>query len=539
MQQKMKSRLLLVCFQILIFPLFALASHAEDSLGWQIRGRSETLLEWQDVSGNSSSFVDEGMTWRQDLSLSLQKQIEQGLVGIDLGGRGTNNEQVDDRDMRLLYLQGYLRTRTWLFELGDVAASYSPMVLSTSARGAKVEYRSKDRDAGWDFSLMGGIQKATWEEIYDASRDESADRYVAGVNSTWKHAPAQSIGVAFSFVRDDPATVKSGGMLALDPAEAKTLGVEWDWRFNRYLTVRGETALTYTDSNTRDDAGEDTAGAVRIKVYTKPLPRSLRSNFLYERFDTEFKPIIASATSDRERFENDTEWMVNRELRMRLTLKQSRDNLDGSLGGTLTTRDAVLYASYRPDWLKRGDFGLRLQGQRSKGRNADQGLQAVQADFNYRPQGAWRYGAGLIYTFIDDDADGAEDQKIGTLRGTVGWRKRFAEGHQMRVTVGLDGNFINKDSGDLMGLGGRLDLGYDVGNLWSMDLFLSTRSNRNDATADTRFTTYQFRTNYHPGGDRSKSIRLTAERREYSSDDATADQDYQEHLVRLAYLFSF
>jgi hypothetical protein len=72
-----------------------------------------------------------------------------------------------------------------------------------------------------------------------------------------------------------------------------------------------------------------------------------------------------------------------------------------------------------------------------------------------------------------------------------------------------------------------------------VDLFSSTKFNNNEDAADTQYITYQLRADYHPGGDRAKAIRLSAERREYDSDDAAADQDYQEHLVKLAYLFSF
>jgi hypothetical protein len=535
MNYKFKYSLFVIFCHFLLFPTLTFATPAADSDGWQLRGRSETLLEWQDVSGNSGSSLDEGTTWRQELSVAIQKQIEKGQIGLDLRGRATDNEQVDDRDARLMYLHGYLKTEKWHLELGDVAGSYNPLVLSTSAKGVKVDYQAGSRDEGWNASFIAGLQKPSWEEAYDSSSDESVDRYVAGVNGSWNHAPAQSLGATVSFIKDDTATEVTG----IGAAEAKTAGIEWNWRFNRYLSIRGETAYTQTDDDTSDALGSEDAGAIRLKVYTKPIPRSLRSNFRYERLGTDYKPIIASASADRQRIENDTEWMINREFKVRLTLKHSQDNLDGSLGDTLVTRDGSLYFTYRPDWMKRGDFGLRLQGKQSSGRGSDQHMQIVAVDFINRPKSGWRYGTSYILTLIDDNAATAEDQQINTLRGTIGWKKRLADDHMVRATLTLDGNFINKDSGDQTSLGGRVDLGYDAGNLWSMDLFASTKSNGNDAAADTQYVSYQFRTDYHPGSDRSKSIRLSAERREYGSDDAAADQDYQEHLVKLSYLFTF
>ena len=535
MNNAMKCLPLIIFIQLFFAGGVLFAADPADNQSWQVRGRSESYLEWQNVNGNSGSSLDEGTTWRQELSVALQKQIEKGRIGLDFRGRATNNEQVDNRDARLMYLHGFMKTEKWNLELGDVAGSYNPLVLSTSARGAKVDYQSGNRDQGWSATFIGGIQKPSWEETYETSSDDSVDRYVAGVNGRWNHAPAQSLGATASFIKDDAATAVNG----MAPAEAKTAGVEWNWRFNRYLSVRGETAYTQNDADTDDNVDSNDAGAIRLKVYTKPIPRSLRSNFFYERLGSDYKPIIASASADRERIENDTEWMISREFKVRLTLKHSQDNLDGALGDTLITRDGALYLTYRPDWMKRGDFGLRMQGKQSSGRGSDQHMQIVSVDFNNRPKSGWRFGTSYILTLIDDNASGAEDQQIDTLRGILGWKRRLADDHMVRATVTLDGNFINKDSGDQTSLGGRVDVGYDAGNLWSMDLLASTKNSGNDVSADTQYINYQFRADYHPGSDRSKSIRLSAERREYESDDVTTDQDYQEHLVKLAYLFTF
>ncbi|PLX97495.1 MAG: hypothetical protein C0620_00680 [Desulfuromonas sp.] len=506
---------------------------AEESL-WTLRGRSESEIAWQEVKGRSDSTMDEGTTWRQELSLNLSRTLKNGQMGLDIRGRATNNEQIDNRDARLLYLHGYWQTPQWNLELGDVAGTYNPLVFTSSVKGIKLAYKTGDHDHGWEHTLIGGLQKPTWEQLYDYKSDESVDRYIAGFNTSWQYAPAQTLGATLSYVKDDASTVQ-GGDLAMAAVEAQTAGVDWNWRFNRYLTLRGETAMTHSDDNlTNHDAG-----AIRLKIVTKPIPRAVRSTFFYERLDTEFKPIIASASSDRERFENDTEWMISRELKLRITLKHSHDNLDGAKEDTLVTRDGVVYLEYRPDWLKRADFGLRSQFKRNVGSGADQDMQICELDFNYRPTSGWRYGLGWIFTNIDEHVVTSEDQRINTLRGTIGWKKRFANDHMFRSTIRLDGHFVNKDSGDQESVGGSIDLGYDAGDLWSTDFTASTKDSYNDESTDNSYTSYQFRANYHPGSDRSKAIRLTAERREYDSEGSDTDQDYQEHLVKLAYLVSF
>ena len=203
MNNTMKCLPLIILVQLVFAGGVLFAADPAANQDWQIRGRSETLLEWQEVIGNSNSSLDEGTTWRQELSLALQKQIETGQMGLDLRGRATNNEQVDARDARLMYLHGYLKTEKFHLQLGDVAGSYNPLVFSTSARGAKLDYQSGSRDEGWNASFIGGIQKASWEETYETSSDDSVDRYVAGVNGSWNHAPAQSLGATVSLIKDD------------------------------------------------------------------------------------------------------------------------------------------------------------------------------------------------------------------------------------------------------------------------------------------------------------------------------------------------
>ena len=531
------SKILSVAFALMVLTpgvMFAANNGADQD--WQVRGRSETTLEWHDTIGRSDSGVDEGTHWRQELSIGFSKKLEKGKMGLDLRGRATDDKQIDNRDARLMFLHGYLQWEQFNLEVGDVAASFNPLVFSGGARGGKIGYTVGSYDKGWDFTFLSGVQKASWEEVYDSSSDDSVDRYVTGVNAAWKHAPAQEVATSFSWVKDDESSIITGGAA---PVEAKTVGVDWNWRFNRYLTLKGETAFARTDSDTDDLEGSDDDTAIRIKVLTKPIPRAVRSTFFYERLGSDYKPIIASASSDRERYENDTEWMVNRQVKLRLTLKHSRDNLDGALDGTQVIRDGAFYASYRPDWMKRSDFGLRSQLKRMTGRGSDQRLLLSSLDFNFRPKSGWRYGVSWLNTNIDDDAAGAEDQIINTLRGTLGWKKRLSDDHLIRASVRLDGNFINRDSGKQRSLGGRIDCGYDAGNLWSTDLAASTKNSDTDGVdADNTFISYQFRANYHPGEDRSKAIRLTVERREYAYDDATSD-DYQEHIAKLSYLFTF
>lgn len=508
---------------------------------WKLRGRSETVVEWKDYNSDGST-IDKETRWRQELSLSLSRKVKTGSFGLDLRGRATDDENIDSKDARLLYLNGYFRTKNSSLEVGDVAASFNPLVLSASLKGTKVNYQSGDSREGWKTSFLGGIQKASWDAIYDEDDQEGYDRYIAGIHQENYFGTGKKLTFSSAFVTDDKNTdADDATRLETSPAEAVTIGTSWDWRFNRYVTTRGEAGFTSSDENTDDSKSDETAGAVRIKLMTKPHKKYLRSNFLYERIDTDYKPFSSSAATDREKFENDSTIMLNRQVKIRLTLKESRDNLDGSLNGTLTTDDGVFYLTLRPDWLKRGDFGLRNQFKRTHGRGTDQRINIHQADFSFRPKSGWKYGLSWIYTDINEHSDAVdgvtpEDQDIHTVRTTVGWNKRFSNDHLFRSTVRLDGNFIERDSGRQRTTGGKIDLGYDAGKYFSGDLSAGTNKTYRDASEDGQYTAYEIRGSYHPGGDRSKALRLSASKRQtYTGSETTST----ENTAKLSYLFSF
>jgi hypothetical protein len=155
-----------------------------------------------------------------------------------------------------------------------------------------------------------------------------------------------------------------------------------------------------------------------------------------------------------------------------------------------------------------------------------------------RPKPGWRYGAAYIFTDIDDNASGAVDQRINAIRGTLGWLKRFSEERVLRSTINLDYRYISEESGSQNNLGGKIDMGYDGGKSWSADLLAQTSQSNRAMSDNTKYSAYQVRGTYHPGGDSTKSWRLSAEERLYGSDTSSTDQTYNEDVIEISYLFS-
>ncbi|WP_300674494.1 hypothetical protein [Desulfoluna sp.] len=530
------SSLILITFGFL-FSGLALAKEPEKggTPSWKITGRSETTVEWKESDAPDTT-LDEGTSFRQELSVGLARRRDGKSLGVNLRGRATNDKQVDDRDARLLYLNGYYRTSKASVELGDVAASFNPMVLSTALKGTKVGYKSGTTSKGWEARAIGGIVKSSWYDIYGPDDTDSVDRYVTGLKALGNFGTGKRIAFAAAAVTDkeNDDLSEADKKNALAPSEAITSGILWDWRFNRYFSTRGETAFTRSDAN--DDHEKENAGAVKIKLLTKPLPKSLRLNLNYERIDPDFKPVVATANADTERYAADTTWMPDRQFKVRLTLKESKNNLDHQLEGTRTVDDGVLFLTWRPDWLKRGELGLRNQYKTTDGPGTDQRIAISEVNASLRPKSGWKYGLAYLFTDINEKAGTAEDQNLHTLRTTIGWKKSLIANRMFRSSFRLDTNLIDRDSGDQTSLGGKVDLGFDAGKVWSVDATAQTRRAYRDAADDNEYHAYELRGNYHPGGDRSKAFRLTCARREFDTENQTATT---EHVAKLSYLFSF
>lgn len=504
---------------------------------WKLTGRSASYFDRRRTNGEGADFSDtDGEYYREELSLYLNRTKNERRMGLDMRSRFSNDKNVDSSRERLQYLRGYYENDFVNAELGDVAASFTPYVFSAALKGAKLSFNEQKRQ-GWQAAIIGGVQKASWAEITSTASSEQPDRWVGALSSSYIFDTAQAISLSMATAHDDN---QSGDYQTVDAPGAKVnnIGGAVDWRFNRYFTTKAEMAYMRGTENMRDDVPTKSGLAAKIRLYTKPLPRSLRSNFLYEYVDSDFHPVIGSGSADLERIENSTSYYFNRQLRFRLALKHSRDNLNGALGDTQKINDATLNCSYRPDFLKRGDLGLRGQIKTSHGRGADLLQQEAELNMTIRPKPGWRYGAAYIFTDIDDNASGAVDQRINAIRGTLGWLKRFSEERVLRSTINLDYRYISEESGSQNNLGGKIDMGYDGGKSWSADLLAQTSQSNRAMSDNTKYSAYQVRGTYHPGGDSTKSWRLSAEERLYGSDTSSTDQTYNEDVIEISYLFS-
>ncbi|WP_331774391.1 hypothetical protein [Sulfurospirillum sp. 1612] len=502
---------------------------------WRASGRLNAYIENIDVSGGSSTSDKEGTTHDEELSLRFAGPLQGGQAGVDIRARGTNDSRIQKDGFELLYLHAYFITKIWRLEVGDVAASYNPYVYGGSVKGIKAVYTSPKKDHTWNYSMIAGYKKSLWREVYTKDQYEVPTGYSGAFEAKYIHERSKEIAISAASYQDDLSTGDTNSTNL--GKKGVSIGVDGRWRFNRYVTLKGQFAIVDATDDLSHGKPTSSSNALLLKVLTKPNLRSIRSNFTYTRVGTDFISLSGSAPQDTEQFENSNTWRINQKLSARLGLRARRDNLDGSLGGTQRVYYENLSFSYRPDFIKRSDINVRFSNRDTKGRGTDTGSQTAGIDMNVRRKDGWRYGVGYEYNKLTDHNSSLNTSTTNSIRTTIGYKKRIDKEKSYRVTVGLNYQRV-KSSNVNNNYGIKLDMGYDYSRRLALDFYYLSRYAYQDISNDTQNSTYQFRVTYRLDPKGRQIIRLLLEQIHYDvEDDAT--NSYNQFRGKLSYSLNF
>lgn len=499
---------------------------------WKISGRLNAYVQSIDVQGESNT-TKEGTTHVEELNLNLRGSLKDGKVGVEMRARTTNDDSIQKDGSELLYLHSYFRNKIWTLEAGDVAASLNPYIFGGSLKGIKARYKSSEEDHAWNYTVISGFKKGSWREVFKDVDGEAPTAYSGAFEAKYIHARAKEVAISVAAYKDDLSTGDANSSVL--GKKGIGVGVDGKWRFSRYITLKGRVALTNGTDDIKNDKASKTHGAIYIKLLTRPILRSVRSNFIYQRVASDFLSFGGSGVKDKEQIENSTSWRINKKLRASLNLKANRDNLNGALGDTRDIYYEMLRLSYRPDFLKRGDINFKVSNKDTKGRGADNNRQIAGVDFNIRKKSGWRYGGGFEYNDYDDDNSTAASQTTTIYRALVGYRHRIDKYKSYRVAIRTNYQDIH---GNQDKIGFKVDAGYVHNRHLSVDLFYNINYTDYESSNDTQNSTYQFRTTYRIDTKGAKTIRLLLEKRDVDiENDGT--NSYNEYRGKLSFVMNF
>lgn len=500
---------------------------AEQVDGWQVSGRLSAYIESVDVDGGGTSSSErEKTTHNEELNLNFRGPLGKGEAGLESRMRTTNSDSIQAHGAELLYMKAYYRDKIWTVEAGDVAASLNPYIFSGSVKGAKAVYKSDEKDHTWNYTVITGAQTASWRDLLEDGGDDNPTTFTGGFEAKYIHERSKEIALSFAALdvaSDINATAKNG----------YGLGIDGKWRFNKYVTLKGRAAFT----DGKEDSNSSSSTAVYLKLLTRPVLKSVKSDFVYQRVDSDFVSFGGSANDDKEQIENSTTWTINKELRARMDLKYSRNNLDGTVtNGTQNIYYEAVSLTYNPSFLERGDFNFRLTNKDIDDDVTDSNRLTAGVDFNLRQKSGWRYGAG--YDYSDQDDNNASSTRTHTIKGLLGYKQNLGKDSSYRFTVRPNYQLI-ENSQDKIGF--KIDAGYVHNKRLSADIMYMINDTDYDSSStsnNTQNATYQFRSTYKLDTKGRNILRLLLEKRDVHVDD-TADSTYNEYRGKVSLVMNF
>ena len=100
------------------------------------------------------------------------------------------------------------------------------------------------------------------------------------------HERAKEIAISVSAYRDDLSTGSAN--TSLNGKKGYAIGLDGKWRFNKYITLKGRAAFSDGTDDIKNDKATSSHGAILLKLLTRPVLKSVKSNFIYQRVDTDF-----------------------------------------------------------------------------------------------------------------------------------------------------------------------------------------------------------------------------------------------------------
>ncbi len=511
----------------------AWASSFKQENEWKLEGRLSGYLQKIDVENGQNS--REGFTQSHELDVKYHGPLYKGNAGIEARVRATNDDRIQKNDSHLLSFKGYYTNKVWTHEVGDVAASMNPYVYGGSVKGLKTEYKSDKKKDKWDYKFITGIRKAQWRETYQTTENEGLDTYLAAFESKYTYERAKEITLSLATLKDD---LHSGYNLTAAGKKGTTLGINTKWRFNKYITLKGRAAISHSTDDLRGSKDYDTESAIRLRLLTRPVLSSVKSNFMYQRISSDFISAAGSANADNEKIENSTTWKSSKQLTSKLNLKFSRDNLDGSLDDTENTYYESLQFLYKPESIKRTNIDFKFTNKDVQGRGTKTNQYTVGVMGNYRTTDGFRYGLGYDYSNLHDSNNSDSSQIINNIRGIFGYKKKLGEESSYRFTATVDAQNLNQNGNNQERYGLKLDAGYQYSKKLSMDLAYISKNTYRDGSNDSVNSTYQFRTTYRLDDKGKQTARLLLEKRDYDTEN-DSDNSYNEHIAKLSYVYNF
>ncbi|MFO7820776.1 MAG: hypothetical protein R6V56_01760 [Lentisphaeria bacterium] len=275
--------------------------------------------------GKDQSSLTDGFRYLNLVNLTGRGELGDFRYYFNLGSQFTDDERKDPQTFLLTNLTLQISNDIHTLILGDTFQAFSQYALSTSLKGGSYRFFSENLNLP-EVTFIYGFANPRWDNFngFGESHIETIEREVLGTKV--QYSLTDDLRAGFSIVRTNDSD-RINPADELYDIDSYTL----DWEYNPIpgLTIDGESSFadtTLSPDSTSSDVEMD-GYANRITAIGDGGPS--RVTLEYERISPEYKTVVGSATSDREKVKMKWRYKYDRLNTVTSQFLWYRNNLDG------------------------------------------------------------------------------------------------------------------------------------------------------------------------------------------------------------------
>lgn len=345
---------------------------------------SRTFVRYNAVGGNKTrSFFTEGWYYEEHVSLQETGVNERGNdYQFEMDFRVTNERRVDP-DHFLVQNVAYREWNDrWMLEVGDVFHEFNHLTLNRNLKGVAFT-RFPTYGADWKTTMVAGVDKDRWRNLFIDTPRESLTRWVMGVRAE-KDFRAKKDRMAFNFLyaKDSQNSApENPGQIA---AESAVISVDGKKKFGENWTALGVLAVSENTPNVATGVAQ-WGSAVNVDVQYDSDDRKVFGRTRFQSTDPNFLSLEGSPVPDFEKVDTDWRYAVSDSLELQAKWEQFENNLDNQIGFTTETEVPSFGLTYRhPQRPFRLDLRIEDRDIEATNRSQDQDIRDFTARAEHR-----------------------------------------------------------------------------------------------------------------------------------------------------------
>jgi hypothetical protein len=284
----------------------------------------------QDISGvyyhvdgktDRSFYPTNQADYHYEGSVDFKEKLKDYELFGSINYRSTDDRLVDHQSWSIERMYMGLKGMNKEFLMGDFYSNFSEYSLGNALKGFKVSVGDEKSSR---LIVVGGIDTAKWEDLWEQRQEDSASRrFIGGARLENKLLSDKlSLNFNYGYGRDDPSYIAA----TANPMLINVFSVDGKYTLNNHLAFFSKIAQSYTDENTHDEEFK-TKSDRAIKVGADLNFRDYTLTSVYSRVGNHFNTTGGFAAQDLETMNFDGILFLPKKVKLIHYLHMDKDNI--------------------------------------------------------------------------------------------------------------------------------------------------------------------------------------------------------------------